>query len=116
MTLQRHDADTDVHITINIQPIQGRKGKGNIPYIFRGRGLIYLHDLLSLDFEGSNEKKRQAALKDDPTFDITKELVQWNSMGAFANYLTREHEAFVELQEISDLVGGLGDFYSRHCF
>ncbi|KAJ7512480.1 hypothetical protein B0H11DRAFT_1951389 [Mycena galericulata] len=41
----QHNPDLQIHISINTLPIEPRRGRGNLPYVFGACGLVYLEEL-----------------------------------------------------------------------
>ncbi|KAG9311897.1 hypothetical protein JVU11DRAFT_8158 [Chiua virens] len=69
-----HNAEIKIHITVNTKKIQGRKGVGNIPFLFQSSGSISLSNPEGTLRMGSVETLR------------------WNRIGAFERYLKAEEE------------------------
>ncbi|KAH0834679.1 hypothetical protein J3R83DRAFT_10203 [Lanmaoa asiatica] len=69
-----HNAEIRIHITVNTKKIQGRKGVGNMPFVFVSNGSISLSD-------------------PDGTLQMGDiKTLRWNRIGAFERYLKAEEE------------------------
>ncbi|KAG8216324.1 hypothetical protein J3R82DRAFT_6394 [Butyriboletus roseoflavus] len=69
-----HNAEIRIHITVNTKKIQGRKGVGNMPFVFFSNGSLSLSD--------PDGTLRMGSI----------ETLRWNRIGAFNRYLKAEEE------------------------
>lgn len=63
-----------IHITVNTKKVQGRKGVGNMPFVFFSNG--------SLSLSNPDGTLRMGSI----------ETLRWNRIGAFERYLKAEEE------------------------
>ncbi|KAJ7731103.1 hypothetical protein DFH07DRAFT_847587 [Mycena maculata] len=76
--IYQHSPDLQIHITINTMPITSRRGKGNLPHVFRACGLVYLDEP---DEEDGLEDEDPTALLDPSNWNEPEK--------AFAKYYGR---------------------------
>ncbi|KAF8552133.1 hypothetical protein OG21DRAFT_1511845 [Imleria badia] len=69
-----HNAEVQIHITVNTKKIQGRKGVGNMPFVFFSNA--------SVSLSNPDGTLRMGSI----------ETLRWNRVGAFEKYLKAEEE------------------------
>ncbi|KAJ7201711.1 hypothetical protein GGX14DRAFT_699416 [Mycena pura] len=68
--IYQHDANLQVHVTINTMPIKSRRGKDNLPHVFSACGLVYIDEP---DEDDDLEEEDQTASLDPSNWNEPKD-------------------------------------------